>query len=275
MPKQPGQEGANRDVEITPVGESSMSFFSLSAAKLNLLPIGNVDQKKYAPQDLLISNLCAAITNLSLNDPLLPYEDLKLSTPNIDVDYLMDLPASETAEVTSIIDEIMDDFCTGFIHLSKTVDIVMESACDLIDFDGDVSIPMDGIEVSIETAPRQTNYEDAFSPNEGDAMSVDIDADPMMIDSPGSVSASRRASFFPVNLIFRRPTYYEVISPDEQSLLLSVRNLNLEVPAELAPEARPVKKVIRKATRTRSGGRCDIKAVIGNGIGFQSARESL
>ena len=253
--------------------------FSLLAVKLILPAIGDVDLKRYAPEDLLVVSLCSAIANLSLDDPLLPYDDLKLSLPNIDVDHLMDLPASEEAEVASFIDEVMDDFCAGFVHLSTTEDIVMDSACDLIDFDGDVSMPMEGIEVPIEpTLPHQCNDEDTFSPSEEDFMSakkLDINPDPMAVDSPGSVSASWKASFFPPDFICRRrPSYYEVLSPDQQKLLLSVRNLNLEVPPELASQARPVKKVCRKATRARAGGRCDSKAAVGNGIGFQSVRES-
>ena len=81
------------------------------------------------------------------------------------------------------------------------------------------------------------------------AKKLETNPDPMVVDSPGSILASRKASFFPANLICRRrPRYYEMLCPEEQSLLISVRNLNLEVLAELVPEARPVKKVIRKTT---------------------------
>ena len=43
-------------------------------------------------------------------------------------------------------------------------------------------------------------------------------------------------------------------------LLRSLHNIILEVPAELAPPDRPIRKVIHKATRARAGGRHDVKA---------------
>ena len=220
----------------------------MSALRLNLLGVGDVDDlKKSAPEDLLIANLCITISNLSLDDPLLPYEDLKLRMPNIDVDYLMGLPASEEAEKASYIDEIMDEFGPGFIHVSETKDIVMDSACDLIDFSDDVDVfmPMEDVKVSPSCC---SGYEDVFTPSEGTfmyAQDLDLDPDPMVVDTQGPVLAS-------------------------PEFLRALRNLHIEVPAELAPPARPTRKVIRKATRVRAGGQRDVKAP---GIDSRPSRE--
>jgi hypothetical protein len=217
----------------------------LSALRLNLPGVGDVDDlKKCAPEDLLIANLCITISNLSLDDPLLPYEDLKLRMPNIDVDCLMGLPASEEAEKASYIDEIMDEFGPGFVHVSEIKDIVMDSACDLIDFydDVDVFMPMEDVKVSPSCC---SGYEDGFAFNEGAFMyakDLDLDPDPMVVDT-----------------VLATPEF-----------LRSLRNLHIEVPAELAPPARPTRKVIRKATRVRAGGRRDVKVP---GIDSRPSRE--
>jgi len=139
-------------------------IFPLSALKLNLLAVGDVDDlKTCAPEDLLIVNLCITISNLSLDDPLLPYEDLKLRIPSIDVDYFMGLPASE-AEKAFYIDKIMDEFGPGFVRVSETHDIVMDSACNLINFydDVDAIMPMEDVKIS----PSCSNCEDGFTLNE-------------------------------------------------------------------------------------------------------------
>ena len=222
--------------------------FPLSVLRLNLPGVDDVDDlEKSAPEDLLIANLCITISNLSLDDPLLPYEDLRLRIPNIDVDYLMGLPASEEAEKASYIHEIMDEFGPGFVHVSETKDIVMDSACDLIDFydDDDVFMPMEDVRVSPSGC---SGYEDGFTPNEGAFMyakDLDLDPDPMVVDTQGPGLA------FP-------------------ELLRSLRNLHIEVPAELAPPARPTRKVIRKATRVRAGARRDVKTP---GIDSRPSRE--
>jgi hypothetical protein len=84
--------GRGREVPFN--GRLRYYCFSLSALILNLPVIGDVDDlKKCVPEELLIANLCITISNLSLDDPLLLYEDLKLRTPSIDIDYPMGLPA--------------------------------------------------------------------------------------------------------------------------------------------------------------------------------------
>ena len=229
------------------VGFITIVFLCL--LRLNLPAIGDVDDlKKCAPEDLSIRNLCITISNLSLDNPLLPYEDLKLSMSYIDVDYLMGLPASEEVEKASYIDDIMAEFGPGFVHFSETQDIVMDSACDLINFydDVDVFMPMDDVKVSPSC---RSNYADGFLSSQGAFMfskDLDLDPDPMVVDTQGSVLAS-------------------------PEFLRSLQNLNLEVPVELAPRVRPTRKVIRKATRARAGGRRDVKAP---GINSRSSRET-
>jgi len=204
-------------------------YFPLSALRLNLPAVGGT--KNCPREDLLIASLCITLSNLSLDDPLLPYADLKLRTSNIDVDYLMGLPASEEAEKASSIREVMVD-------VSETEDIIMDSVCDLIDFSGEVLMPMEDIKGCCG------NYEDRLPPTTGAFMFMnDVDLGPMVVDTP--------------------PLHYS-------ELLLSLHNLNLEVPAELAPLVRPTREVIRKATRARAGGRRDTKAP---GIGSRSSRE--
>ena len=89
--------GRGREVPFN--GTFRCYYFPLSALRLNPPTVGDVDDlKKCAPEDLLIANLCIAISDLSLDDPLLLYEDLKLLIPSIDVDFFMLLPASEEAE---------------------------------------------------------------------------------------------------------------------------------------------------------------------------------
>jgi len=58
----------------------------------------------------------------------------------------------------------MDEFCPGFVHISETQDIVIDSACDLINFydDVDVIMPMEDVKIS----PSCSNYEDGFTLNE-------------------------------------------------------------------------------------------------------------
>jgi len=181
--------------------------------------------KKCTPEDLWITSLCVTLSNLSLDDLLLPYEDLKLHTPNIDVDYLMGLPASEEAEKASYIREVMGEFGSGFVHASETEDIIMDSACDLINFNDEVFMPMEDVRVSPSCCG---DYEDGLPAAGASKLTNYVDLGPMVVDTP--------------------PLHYS-------DLLLSLRNLNLKVPAELAPPARPTRKVIRKATRARAGGR--------------------
>ena len=93
----------------------------------------------------------------------------------------MGLPVSEGAEKASYIDNVIVEFGPGFIHVSETQDIVMDSACDLIDFydDVDVFMPMANVEVSPSCC---SNYVDGFPSNEGAFMlakDLDLDPDPI------------------------------------------------------------------------------------------------
>ena len=104
----------------------------------------------------------------------------------------------------------------------------MDSAGDLIDFytDVDVIMPMEDVKIFPSC---YSNCEDGFTLNEGAFMygkGLDLDPDPIVVDTQGPFL----------------------------ELLLSLCDLNLEVPAELAPPARPIRKVIHKATRARAGG---------------------
>ena len=157
------------------------------------------------------------------------------------------LTTSEEAEKASYIDGILDEFGPGFIYVSESKDIVMDSACDLINFydEVDVFLPMEDFKVSSSCC---SNYEDEFTLNESAFMyakDFDLDLDPMVVDTQGPVLAS-------------------------PEFLRSLRNLNLEVPVELALPARPIRKVIHKATRARAGGRHEAKAP---GIDSRSSRE--
>ena len=86
--KHHGQE--NGDQELSFNGRLHYYCFPLSTLRRNLPAVGNVDGlKKCALEDLLTVNLCITMSTLSLDNPLLRFEDLNLRTPNIDVDYLM------------------------------------------------------------------------------------------------------------------------------------------------------------------------------------------
>ena len=103
----------------------------------------------------------------------------------------------------------------------------MDSACDLIDFcdDVDVVMPMEDIKVSPTCCSK---YKDGLSLN-------NLDPDAMVVDTQGPI----------------------LTSPE---LLCSLHNITLEVPAELAPPARPIRKVIHKATKAQGGGRRVVEA---------------
>jgi len=240
MRKHHGQE--HRDQEMPFNGGFHYYSLPLFALRLNSFSVADVNvMKKCSQEDLWIASLCTTLSNLSLDDPLLPYEDLKLHTSNIDVDYSMGLPASEDTEEASYIRDVMDEFGPGLDHVSETEDVIMDSACDLIDFNDEVFMPMEDIKVYPSCCG---DYEDGLPPTTGAfKLTNDIDLGPMVVDTP--------------------PLHYS-------ELLLSLRNLNLEVPAELDPLARPTRKVIRKATRARAGGRRDIKA---SGIDSRPSRE--
>jgi len=240
MGKDHGQE--HRDQEMPFNGGFHYYFLPLFSLRLNSIAVADVnDMEKCSREDFWIASLCTPISNLSLDDLLLPYEDLKLHTSKIDVDYFMGLPASEEAESASYIREVMDEFGPGFVHVSETEDIIMDSACDLIDFNDEVLMPMEDVKVSPSCCG---DYEEGLPQTTGAfTFANDVDLGPMAVDTP--------------------PLHYS-------ELLVSLRNLNLEVPAELAPLARPTRKVIRKATRARAGGPRDTKAP---GIDSRPSRE--
>jgi hypothetical protein len=76
--------------------------------------------------------------------------------------------------------------------VSETQDIVMDSACNLINFYNDVDdiMPMGDIKISPSCC---SNYEDGFTLNEGALMyrkGLDLDPDPMVVDTQGPVLTS-------------------------------------------------------------------------------------
>ena len=74
--------------------------------------------------------------------------------------------------------EALFDFMGQGIPVFDAEDIIMDSVCDLIDFDRDFDIPMEDIEVSPDVTPSNTTplascsafsrrtFEYAFSPND-------------------------------------------------------------------------------------------------------------
>jgi hypothetical protein len=77
-----------------------------------------------------------------------------------------------------------------------------------------------------------------------------------------------------------RRNYEDAFSPDEQvrrELMVSFRNLGLDLPVELGGPTRPVKKVIRHATRTRACGlqKYSRPDVVQGEIGLNFPREYL
>ncbi|KIM37944.1 hypothetical protein M413DRAFT_30592 [Hebeloma cylindrosporum] len=184
------------------------------------------DVKTHVLEASLVANLRSNVSHLTLDDPLLPDEDLKLFMPNVDTDHVMGVPSPEEAEKASYIDEIMAEFGPGFVHVSETKDIMMDLVCDLLDFSDEAFIPMEDIKAS----PFGENG--LFSDGGAFMFTTDFDLapDPMVVDTV-------------------------LASPE---FLRSLLNLNLEVPPELTPR-KPTRKVVRKSTRTRAGGRNEIK----------------
>ena len=148
----------------------------------------------------------------------------------------------------------------------------MDSDCDLIDFDGDLEIPMEGIApkavpsnatplVSCETFTRRRSFEGAFS-QQRPFRAFKAEPVPMEVDNEHSFLTSYHTPQHTFddtrNFIYGGHRNYEdAFFPSDQvqsELMVSLCNLGLDVPAELADPIRPAKKVIRRATRARVGG---------------------
>ena len=196
-------------------------------------------------------------------------------------------------DVTAIAEALFDFMGQG-ISVFDTDDTIMDSVCDLINFDGNLDISMEDIEVSSEVAPSDATpqvsftcrrtFDDAFSPSDdGFVSSKKLKAEPvpMEVDREPLFLPSYSNPQHTFNDIYGGCRNYEdTFSPDDQvrrNLVVSLRNLRLDVPVELAGPTRPVKKVIRKATRARAGGlhKYSGPAVVQGEIGSKSPREYL
>jgi hypothetical protein len=175
-------------------------------------------------------------------------------------------------EATAI-SEALFDFVGQGIFMFDTEDTIMDSVCDLIDFDGDLNIPMEDIKVS---PTRRRTFEDAFPPSDDSFMPpkklkaepvpMEVDSEPLFLPSYPTPQGHRN--------------YEDAFSPDEQvrrELAVSFRNLGLDLPVELGGPTTPVKKVIRHATRARAGGlqKYSRPDVVQGEIGSKSPREYL
>ena len=186
-------------------------------------------------------------------------------------------------EATAI-SEALFDFVGQGIPVFDTEDTIMDSVCDLIDFDGDLDIPMEDIKVS---PARRRTFEDAFPPSDDSFMpSKKLKAEPvpMEVDSEHlflpSYPTTQHTFADATNSIYGHPRNYEGASPSDQSrreLAVSFHNLGLDLPVELGGPTRHVKKVIRQATRTRAGGfhKYSRPDVVQGDIGSKSPREYL
>jgi hypothetical protein len=187
-------------------------------------------------------------------------------------------------EATAI-SEALFDFVGQGIPIFDPEDTIMESVCDLIDFDGDLDIPMEDIKVS--SAHRPT-FEDAFPPSDDSFMpSKKLKAEPvpMEVDSEPLFLPSYPTTQHPfadaTNSIYgHRRNYKDAFSPNDQvqhELAVSFRNLGLDLPVELGGPTRPMKKVIRRATRARAGGfhKYSRPDIVQGDIGSKSPRECL
>ncbi|KIM44981.1 hypothetical protein M413DRAFT_432623 [Hebeloma cylindrosporum] len=154
------------------------------------------------------------MANLGFSDVLLDYDDIKVKPRDSDyVNQHMSGPGE-----TTVISEVLFDFMGKPAPFFGYEDVIMDCACDLIDFEGELDVLMENIEVSSEVALSDATSYAVFT---------------------------------------SEPVPMDVDSYDDQvrkSLVVSLRNLGLDIPAELGDPTRPVKKVNRKATRTRASG---------------------
>ena len=192
----------------------------------------------------------------------------------------MKVPGEATA-----ISEALFDFMGQGISTFDSEDTIMDSVCDLIDFDGDLDIPMEDIKVS--SAHRRT-FEDAFPPSDdsfiplkklkAEPVPMEVDSEPLFLPS---YPTTQHTFADATNSIYdHRRNYEDAFSPNDQvqhELALSFRNLGLDLPVELGGPTRPVKKVIRQATRARAGGlhKCSRPDVLQGEIGSKPPREYL
>ena len=159
----------------------------------------------------------------------------------------------------------------------------MDSVCDLIDFDGGLDIPMEDIKVS---PARRRTFEDAFPPSDDSFMPskklkavpvpMEVDSEPFFLPS---YPITHHTFADAKNSIYgHRHNYKDAFSPNDpvqHELAVSFRNLGLDLPVELGGPTRPMKKVIRRATRTRAGGfhKSSRPDVVQGEIGSKSPRE--
>ena len=168
----------------------------------------------------------------------------------------------------TVIAEALFDFMGQGIPVSDAENISMDSVCDLIDFDGDLDIPMEDSEVSPDVTPSNTTppasclaftcrrtFENAFSPNDDcfipskklkvEPVPMEFDCEPLFLPSYPTLQCFLNDI---TNFIYGSHRNYEdAFSPNDQvrrDLVVLLRNLGFNVPAH------PVKKVIPKATRT-------------------------
>jgi hypothetical protein len=187
-------------------------------------------------------------------------------------------------EATAI-SEALFDFVGQGISMFDTEDTIMDSVCDLIDFDGDLDIPMEDIKVS---PTHHRTFEDAFTPSDDSFMPsktlkaepvpMEVDSEPLFLPS---YPTTQHAFADATNSIYgHRRNYKDAFSPNDQvqdELAVSFRNLGLDLPVELGGPTRPMKKVIRRATRARAGGfhKYSRPDVVQGDIGSKSPRECL
>ena len=186
---------------------------------------------------------------------------------------------------TTAISEALFDFVGQGISTFDSEDTIMDSVCDLIDFDGHLDIPMEDIKVS---PARRRTFEDAFPPSDDSFMPskklkaepvpMEVDCEPLFL--PPYPTTQHTFSDATNSIYGHRRNYEDASSANDQirrELAVSFSNLGLDFPVELGGPARPVKKIIRQATRTRAGGlhkysRLD---VVQGDIGSKSPREYL
>jgi hypothetical protein len=89
-----------------------------------------------------------------------------------------------------------------------TEDTIMDSVCDLIDFDGDLDIPMEDIKVS---SARRRTFEDAFPPSDDSFLpSKKLKAEPVPMEVDGE------PLFLPSYYPFPQRNYDDAFSSNDQ-----------------------------------------------------------
>ncbi|KIM39138.1 hypothetical protein M413DRAFT_236542 [Hebeloma cylindrosporum] len=154
------------------------------------------------------------MANLGFSDALLDYNGIKVKPRDSDyVNHHISGPGE-----TTVISEVLFDFMGKPAPFFGYEDVIMDCACDLIDFEGELDVLMEDIEASPGVAP---SYATSFAELKSESIPMDVDS------------------------------YDDQV---RRSIVVSLLNLGLDVPPELNGPTRPAKKVNRKATRTRAGG---------------------